>query len=137
MKLAAPRATHAALATFGPAGDRARWALWVGLVSAELAVAAGVVAGSSLAAYAGALLMTAFGVALGGALAGGRAGQPCGCFGPRSRVGRSGVARNFALAVGLALVPPLDSVEPSGQGWLAIGLGVALAAVAGLAVVVL
>jgi len=47
------------------------------------------------------------------------------------------VARNFALAVGLALVPPLDSVEPSGQGWLAIGLGVALAAVAGLAVAVL
>jgi Methylamine utilisation protein MauE len=137
MKLAAPRATHAALATFGLAGERARWVLWSGLVGAELAVAVGVVAQVEGAAYAGALLMIAFAVALERALARGRAGQPCGCFGRRSRVGRRGVARNFALAVGLAALPQLWRVEPTAEGWLGVGLGVALLAIAALAVALL
>jgi methylamine utilization protein MauE len=137
MKLAAPRATHAALATFGVAGGRARWALWSGLVAAELGVAAGAIAHVEAAAYAGALLMCAFAVALERAVARGRGGQPCGCFGRRSRVGRRGVARNFALAVALGALPMLWAVEPSTQGWLATGLGVALAAVAVLAVALL
>jgi len=137
MKLAAPRATHAALATFGVAGDRARWALWSGLVGGELAVAAGVVARLEGAAYAGALLMTAFGLALERAVARGRGGQPCGCFGRRSRVGRRGAVRNFALAVALAVLPQLWGVRPTVEGWLGVGLGVALLAVAGLTVAVL
>ena len=130
MKLAAPRATHAALATFGVAGERPRWALWTALVAAELAIAAGTIARIDAAAYAGAVLMTAFGLALERALASGRGGQPCGCFGRRSRVGRRGVARNAALAIGLAALPQLWDVKPSGQGWLAIGLVLALAAIA-------
>lgn len=137
MKLAAPRATHAALATFGPAGERPRWALWSALVAAELAIAVGVVAHVTAAAYAGAAVMTVFGLALERAIAGGQAGQPCGCFGRRSRVGRRGVARNAALAIGLAAVPTLWRVHPSTQGWLGVGLGVALVGVAALAVTVL
>src|SRR5205814_10575387 len=59
------------------------------------------------------------------------------CFGRRSQVGRRAVARNFTLAVGLAALPPLWRVEPTAQGWLAVGLAVALVAIAGLAVAVL
>src|SRR2546423_4838162 len=134
MKLAAPRATHAALATFGVGGERARWGLWTALVGSELAIAAGALARIDLAAYAGALLMTAFAVTLERAVARGRGGQPCGCFGRRSRVGRGAVARNFTLAIALAVLPQLWRVEPAAQGWLAAGLAVALVAVAGLAV---
>ena len=122
MKLAAPRATHAALATFGVGGERPRWALWTALVGLELAVAAGAVARIEVAAYAGALAMTAFGLALERAIARGRGGQPCGCFGRRSRVGRRAVARNFTLAVGLAALPPLWRGEPTAQGWLAVAV---------------
>ena len=137
MKLAAPRATHAALATFGVGGERARWGLWSALVGSELAIAAGALARIDLAAYAGALLMTAFAVTLERAVARGRGGQPCGCFGRRSRVGRGAVARNFTLAIALAVLPQLWRVDPTAQGWLAAGLAVALVAVAGLAVAVL
>lgn len=137
MKLAAPRATHAALATFGPSGERTRWALWGALVTLELGVAAGVVARIEAVAYAGALLMTAFGLALERAVSRGQGGQPCGCFGPDSRVGRRGVARNAALAVALAVVPQLWDVRPSSEGWLAIGLAVTLAAVGLLGTMVL
>ena len=75
--------------------------------------------------------------ALVSALAAGRGGEPCGCFGARSTVGWGSVVRNLALAAGFAAVPLLPASEPTTEGWLAIGLGVALLACAGLAIAML
>lgn len=137
LKLGAPRASRAALVTFGVRSEGARLAVWSGVVVAELAVAAGVIAGWALAAWIGAALELAFAVALVLAMRAGRAGAPCGCFGARSRVGPSGVARNLALAAALAAVPFFPDGDVSTQGWLALGLAVALLGVAGLAVALL
>jgi hypothetical protein len=71
------------------------------------------------------------------ALLRGRAGAPCACFGPRSKVSWLGVLRNAALAAGFALVPSIDSISIGTQGWLGIGIGVALLACAALAVALL
>jgi hypothetical protein len=136
LKLARPRSSQAALETFGVPGGRPRWAVWATVIATEFAVAGGLAAGSAVAAYAGAILMAVFAATLLGAIWAGRAGRPCGCFGPRSRVSGRAVARACVLAAGLAALPALDRVEPSADGWLAIGLGVALAGVVVLAVVV-
>jgi len=72
-----------------------------------------------------------------GALLQGRQGAPCACFGPRSKVSWLGVARNLALAVAFAVVPLAGSVHIGTEGWLAIGVGLALAACVVLAVAVL
>jgi hypothetical protein len=137
LKLAEPRESRAALATFGLPSPRTRLAAWALLVASEVAIALGVAAGSSLAAYAGAGLMLAFALALVAAIRGGRSGAPCGCFGARSRVGRGAVARNLLLAGALAATPALRSVHPATDGWLGLGLAAALLAVAALAVAVL
>jgi Methylamine utilisation protein MauE len=135
-KLAGPDARDG-LATFGVDDRRAQVAVWAALIATELAVAIGVAAGVDAFAWAGALLMLALSGALVTALARGRGGSPCACFGARSRVSWSGVGRNLALAAGLAAVPFVPADEPSTEGWLAIGLAVALLACAGLAVAVL
>jgi methylamine utilization protein MauE len=136
-KLAAPRETRAALAGWGvrPLGLAA--GTGVVLVAVEAALAAGVALGLDAACYAAAALMLGFAVAMAVSLARGGAGRPCGCFGPRSRVGRLGVARNVALGAAFAAVPPLEAANLSRQAWVEIGLAVALAAVAALAVAVL
>jgi hypothetical protein len=61
----------------------------------------------------------------------------CGCFGSRSRIGWGAVARSGALAVAFAAVPLVPRAHLSTDNWLAVGLVVALVAVAGLAVAVL
>ncbi len=71
------------------------------------------------------------------ALASGRGGAPCGCFGAGGRIGRASVARSGLLAAALAILPLLPRSEPSTEGWLAIGLGAALLGVAALAVATL
>jgi hypothetical protein len=81
--------------------------------------------------------MLLFAALTAGALLRGRAGAPCACFGPRSKVSWLGVLRNLALAAAFALVPRVDSITLSTEGWLGIGVGVALVACAGLAVAVL
>jgi hypothetical protein len=135
-KLAGPDA-RGGLATFGVGDRRAQLAVWAGLIATELAIAIGVAAGVDAFAWAGALLMLALSGALVSALARGRGGRPCACFGARSRVSWSGVGRNLALAAGLAAVPFVPADEPTTEGWLAIGLGMALLACAGLAVALL
>jgi Methylamine utilisation protein MauE len=137
LKLRDPARSQAALATYGLRGARARWAAWAAVVAAELALAAGLAAGSAAAAYAATALFAGFALALAVALARGRRGAPCGCFGGRSRVGPAAVARAAALAAACAAVPSLPSVEPSTEGWLAMGLGVALLGVGALTVAVL
>jgi Methylamine utilisation protein MauE len=136
-KLASPGSSRAALATFGIEGRRPQAvAFWL-LIAAELGLALGVVAGSQTAAWLAAALMATFAATMAGAILRGRAGAPCACFGARSTVGWSAVARNLVLAAGFAAVTFLPSGELSTDQWLGLGLIAALAACAGLAIAVL
>jgi hypothetical protein len=137
LKLASPRSSAAALGTFGLAPSPLRWIAWGGLIGAELALAAGVGAGSDTAAYLAAALLALFVLVMVGALVRGQSGAPCACFGSRSKVGWWGVGRNFALAAAFAAVPMLPTESISTEQWLGLGLVVALLACAGLAVAML
>jgi len=136
LKLVQRAATQAALATYGLHG-RAATLAWALLVAGEAALAVGVAAGLDLAAYAAAALLTAFVAAQAVALAQGRAGAPCACLGARGRLGQGSLARAALLAAALAVLPALPRSSPDTEGWLGIGLGVALLGVAALAVAVL
>jgi hypothetical protein len=136
-KLAAPRSSQAALATFGLRAGSVRWLAWTLLVLAELALAAGVAAGSDLAAWGAGALLASFAAALTIALRRGRSGAPCACFGSRSTVGRTSVLRTLALAAGFGALPWLPATPLGREGWLVLGLGVALAGVAVLGVAVM
>jgi Methylamine utilisation protein MauE len=136
-KLASPRASIASMASFGFEGGSLRPIAWAGLIAVELALAVAVVLGSDGAAYAAAALMLLFAALTAGAILRGRAGAPCACFGPRSKVSWLGVLRNLGLAAGFALIPQVDSIELGTDAWLGVGIGVALAACAGLAIAVL
>ena len=136
-KLARPRESIAALASFGFEGGPLRPIAWASLIAIELALAIAVALGSDAAAYGATALMLLFAALTAGAILRGRAGLPCPCFGPRSRVSWLGVLRNAGLAAGFALVPLVDSVEPGTDAWLGVGIGIALVACAALAVAVL
>lgn len=136
-KLASPRSSQAALSTFGVRSAGLRWALWGALIATELALAAGVVAGSDVAAWAAAGLMAAFAAALVWALRRGRAGAPCTCFGARSTVSWRSVGRNAALAAAFAALPSLPEGSLSTDQWLGAGLVLALLLCLGLGVAVL
>lgn len=133
-KLANPGAGRAGLAALGFRSSAAqRLGFWL-LVAVELTLAAGAIAGSTAAAWLGAALMAMFGLSMAGAIAAGHAGEPCGCFGARSRIGWGGVARNLALAAGLVAVAVLPERDLTTDQWLGLGLTAALVACAGLAV---
>jgi methylamine utilization protein MauE len=134
LKLSAPRLSQSALGTFGVHGGRVRWVIWGLVVAIEAALGVAVILGSAPAAYAAAAMLFAFGLLQAVALARGRRGAPCGCFGPRSRLGPAGMARDLALALGLAALPTLPSL--STDEWLGLGIGVLLVAVTVLAVAV-
>jgi hypothetical protein len=136
-KLRAPRESIAALASFGFEDGPVRPIAWAALIAVELALAVAVALGSDAAAYAAAGLMLLFAALTVAALLRGRAGAPCACFGPRSKVSRLGALRNVGLAAGFALVPSVDSMSIGTQGWLGIGIGAALIACAVLGVAVL
>jgi uncharacterized membrane protein YphA (DoxX/SURF4 family) len=107
-KLARPRESIAAMATFGFESGPVRPIAWASLIAAELGLALAVVLGSDSAACAAAALMLMFAAVTAGALLRGRSGSPCPCFGPRSKVSWLGVLRNLALAVGFAVIPAID-----------------------------
>jgi Methylamine utilisation protein MauE len=136
-KLLAGGRARLALRSYGIASPRARAALWTLTIAAEAGLGAAVAAGVPGAAEAAAALLAVFALALVVAIARGRAGAPCGCFGGRSRIGWPAVARTALLAAALAALPLLPDTKPSTDAWLATGLAVALAAVAALAVAVL
>lgn len=136
-KLASPRTSEAALATFGFREGGLRRLSWASLIALELALAAGVALGLDGAAYGAAALMAMFAALMGSALMRGRAGAPCACFGARSTVSGLSVARNLALAAAFAAVPSLPSGELSTDAWLGLGLGVVLLACVGLGIAVL
>jgi hypothetical protein len=136
-KLASPRASIAALSSFGFGDGPLRPLAWAALIAVELALAVAVALGSDAAAYAAAGLMAMFAALTIAALLRGRAGAPCACFGPRSTVSWLGVLRNLGLAAAFAVVPSVDSISIGTQGWLTIGIGVALIACAALTVALL
>jgi hypothetical protein len=136
LKLSSPERSRLALATFGLRG-RAAWVAWVGMIATEVGLAAGVIAGSRAAALAAAAMMIVLAAAIGGALLRGRAGEDCGCFGAGSTVGPAGLLRNLGLAVAFTAAALLPYKAPSQEGWLALGLGVALVCCGGLGVAVL
>lgn len=137
LKLAAPERTSSALATFGLRSRRQRWVAWAAAALLEAAISVGVLAGSTVAAYAGAALMLALAAALALALARGRTGQPCGCFGAGSRVTPAALVRNLALAALLLAAAVVPRGHPTTEQWLGLGLVVSLLAIAGLVVAVL
>ena len=137
LKLASPRSSRAALATFEVEGERLRWILWGTLVVTELGLAIAVAAGSDQAAWLAAGLLALFAAALVGAILRGRAGAPCACFGSRSTVGWGSVWRNLGLAACFAALPLLPELSLSTDQWLGIGLGLALLLCLGLGVALL
>ena len=71
------------------------------------------------------------------AIAGGRAGQPCGCFGSRSRIGWGAAIRSACLAAAFLVLPFLPGHLASTEAWLGAGMGFALVGLAALAVALL
>lgn len=136
-KLAAPRATRAALATFGLASPAARTVAWTAAVGLEAALGVLVALEIAPAAWAAAALLALFAALLVRALRDGATGRPCGCLGARSRVSRAAAARTALLAVAFALVGLVPDADPSATGWLGIALGLVTLALLGLAVLVL
>ena len=103
-KLAAPAQTRAAMATYGFDAPAAQWGAWLAVLAAELTLAVGVAAGSRSAYLAAAGLMLLLAATLRSALMQGRAGAPCGCFGPRSTVSAAAVGRNLLLAAAFVVL---------------------------------
>lgn len=136
-KLATPARTRAALATYGLRSQHVRALAWSGAVTLEIALGVAVAAGLDGAAYGAAALMLAFAALLARALRQGRAGQPCGCLGARSRVTPLALGRTLLLVGAFALLPAVPHARVTTSGWLALGLGVALVAIAVLAVLLL
>jgi hypothetical protein len=135
LKLADRQGTQAALATYGIRAGAP--VVWGALVAVELALGVAVAAGVDAAAYAAAGLMAVFAVAQGVALATGRGGAPCACFGARGHVSDASITRAVLLAAALAVAPALPRSEPTTEGWLALGLAVALLGLVGLGIAVL
>ena len=137
LKLAAPRSSQASLATFGVGDPRTRWAVWALIVAAEISLGVAVALGFALATYAAAAMLLGFALVQAVALARGSRGEPCGCFGPTSRLGPAGVGRDLVLAVALAALPALPGLPSLGiSEWLGLGVGVSLLAIAGLTIAV-
>lgn len=135
-KLARPRQATAAMATHGFRTPLTRRLAFAFVVVAETALALGVALGSDEAAYAAAALMAMFALTLGAELLRGKAGEPCGCFGADGKVGWPAIARNLALAAAFAALPSLPA-SLSTDGWLALGLAIALLACVALAIALL
>jgi hypothetical protein len=135
LKLADRQGTQAALATYGIRAGAPL--VWAALVAVEVGLGVGVAAGVDAAAYAAAGLMVLFAVAQGVALATGRGGAPCACFGARGQVSDASITRAVLLAAALAAAPSLPRSEPTTEGWLALGLAVALLGLVGLGIAVL
>ncbi len=114
------------MSSFGFESPLSRRLAWGGAIAVETALAVGVAVGSDGAAYLAAALQTIFAATIGSAIGRGKLGAHCGCFGPASKVGWIGLTRNLALAAVFVMIPALDGVELSSQGWLAVGLVISL-----------
>ena len=107
LKLADRTGSAIAAATYGVTGRPARW-IWLPLATLEALLAAGLLAGSTAAAWTAAAVLAAFAGAQATVVAAGRGGAPCGCFGAGGRVSWASAARAAGLsgaALLLALAP--------------------------------
>ena len=136
-KLLAGSRAREAFSSYGVKNTAAQAVLWGGVIVAETALAVAVASDVPWAPAAAAGLLWLFTLALVVAIARGRTGSPCGCFGTRSRIGWWAVTRTALLALAFAALAVVPDTEPSTNTWLEIGLGVALAAVVVLGVAVL
>jgi hypothetical protein len=136
-KLSGGEQSRAALRSWGLRSAGIRRAAWLGLVLVEAALAATLAAGVPGAPAAAAATFSLFAVGLAVQLVRGRAGEPCGCFGARSRIGLSALVYTIVLAVACASIPALSSVRASTQVWLVAGVLAAFVVIAGLVVAVL
>lgn len=137
LKLADRHGTQAALATYGIRAAGPARAVWGALVAVELALGVAVTAGADAAAYAASALFALFAVAQIAALATGRGGAPCACFGARGQVSDASAGRAILLTAAFAVLPQLPRSEPSTEQWLALGLIAALAGLVALGIAVL
>lgn len=137
LKAAGGPSARAAFATYGVRDPRLATAVWGGLIAVELALGVLVVAGLDWALRAAAVFFAALTAAQVAALAAGRGGAPCACYGAKGTLSTTSAGRTAALAAALALAPLLPRTEPSTETWLAIGLAVALLGLVALGVVVL
>jgi hypothetical protein len=120
--------TAIAAETYGLSGSTARW-IWLPLAVIEATLAAGIIAGSAAAAGAATVLLAAFALAQAAAIAAGRSGAPCGCFGGRGHVSWGSVARTALLAAAAAVVaagPPGKAPSPLLTGLGALALAAAI-----------
>jgi hypothetical protein len=128
-----------ALATYGLAPAQLRQLALALIVSAELALAGVLIGGLGWAAPAACGLFAAFALAAAGALAAGRSGRPCACFGSSSRLGPA-TPVGALLCAGLALAVArhwLGGSPTDYERWLTVAVTVGLSAIVGLAAVVL
>jgi hypothetical protein len=129
LKVADRTGTAVAAETFGLRGRTARW-VWLPLAALEASLATALIAQPTGApAWLAAGVFAAFAVAQAGAIAAGRSGAPCGCFGARGHLSWGSVARTVLLAaaaVALALAPGADAPPPLAPGLLALMLAAAI-----------
>jgi hypothetical protein len=137
LKLADRHGTQAALATYGIRAAGPARAVWGALVAVELVLGVGVAAGVDAAAYAASALFAVFAVAQIAALATGRGGAPCACFGARGQVSDASAGRAILVTAAFAVLPQLPRSEPSTEQWLTLGLIAALAGLVALGIAVL
>ena len=136
-KVADATGARSSLATYGIRRAGAARVAWSLLVVVELLLAAGLAAAWRPLEWAAAAVLAAFALAQAAALATGRAGAPCACFGARGRLSGRSLLRSAllaAVALGVALAPrPALALEE----WLGLGLAAALLGLAALTIVVL
>jgi methylamine utilization protein MauE len=137
LKLVDRHGTQAALSTYGIRAAGPARASWAALVAVEAVLGVAVAAGSDAAAYGAAGLFGLFAVAQVAALATGRGGAPCACFGARGRVSDGSAGRAIVLTAAFAALPQLPRTELTTEQWLALGLIVALAGLVALGIAVL
>jgi hypothetical protein len=127
-----------ALATYGLGPARVRTAALAVIAAAELAVAVALIAGANWAAPVACGLFGSFALASAGALAAGRGGRPCACFGALSRLGPATALQSLLAAVlALAVASGWLAASPSGYArGLTVAVTASLAVAAVLAAVV-
>lgn len=126
LKLADRTGTAVAAETFGLRGGTARW-IWLPLAALEASLAAGLVAAPTAApGWVAAGVLATFAVAQSAAIAAGRGGAPCGCFGARGHLSWGSVVRTALLAAA-ALVPALAATAQAPPPLLTALLTLALA----------
>ena len=126
-KLLDPTGTAVAAGSFGLRGRAAR-SVGLPLAAIEAGLAVGVLAGAPAAVWSAAGLLAGFALAQAVAIAAGRGGAPCGCFGARGRISWGSVARAALLAAAAAgLAAAANGSVPAGARILTALVALALA----------